>query len=139
MSGGSDMPVPVPTPESQQFWAAAQEKRLVVPKCRSCGATWFPATLACPSCGATNHEWFEVSGRGTVFSFVVMHRVYHPAFAGKVPYVVAVIELEEGPRLLSNLIGIAPSEVRCDMPVQVTFDERRGGMTIPQFTPSAAP
>jgi uncharacterized OB-fold protein len=139
MSGGSDMPVPVPTPESQPFWSAAREKRLVVPKCRSCGSTWFPPTLACPSCGAADHEWIEVSGRGTVFSFVVMHRVYHPAFADKVPYVVAVIELEEGPRLLSNLVGILPREVRCDMPVRVTFDERRGGVTIPQFTPAGAP
>jgi uncharacterized OB-fold protein len=138
MSGGSDMPVPVPTPESRPFWAAARERRLVIPKCRSCGATWFPPTLACPSCGAADREWIEVSGRGTVFSFVVMHRVYHPAFAGKVPYVVAVIELEEGPRLLSNLVGISPGEVRCDMPVRVTFDERRGDVTIPQFVPAGA-
>jgi hypothetical protein len=93
----------------------------------------------CPSCGAADHEWVEVSGRGTVFSFVVMHRVYHPAFAGKVPYVVAVIELEEGPRLLSNVVGISPHEVRCDMPVRVTFEERRGDKTIPQFVPAHAP
>ena len=58
--------------------------------------SWFPPTVMCPSCGSTDHEWVEASGRGTVFSYVVMHRVYHPGFADKVPYVVAVIELEEG-------------------------------------------
>jgi uncharacterized protein len=133
VNGGAEMPIPVPTPESRPFWAAAREKRLVVPRCRSCGDAWFPPTLLCPSCGSAGHEWIEVSGRGTVFSFVVMHRVYHPAFADKVPYVVAVIELEEGPRLLSNVISISPGEIRCDMPVRVTFDECRGDMTIPQF------
>jgi uncharacterized OB-fold protein len=138
MSDRIDMPVPVPTPESRPFWAAAREKRLVVPKCRSCGSVWFPPTLVCPSCGSAVPEWIEVSGRGTVFSFVVMHRAYHPAFAGKVPYVVAVIQLEEGPRLLSNVVGILSHEIRCDMPVRVTFDER-GDMTIPQFIPAGDP
>jgi uncharacterized OB-fold protein len=139
MNSPVDMPVPVPSPESRPFWDAARDKRLVVPKCRSCGSTWFPPTLMCPSCGTADHQWVEVSGRGTVFSFIVMHRVYHPAFADKVPYVVAVIELEEGPRLLSNVVGIPPHQVRCDMPVRVTFDETRGDMTIPQFIPAHAP
>ena len=138
MSADVDMPVPVPTPESRPFWDAARERRLVMPKCRACGSTWFPPTLMCPSCGTADHEWVEVSGRGTVFSFVVMHRVYHQAFADKVPYVVAVIDLEEGPRILSNVVGIPPHEVHCDMAVRVTFDERRGDMTIPQFVPVRA-
>jgi uncharacterized OB-fold protein len=139
MSGDVDLPIPVPSPASRPFWDAAREKRLVVPKCRACNSTWFPPTPVCPSCGTADHEWVQLSGRGTVFSFVVMHRVYHPGFADKVPYVVAVIELEGGPRLLSNVVGIAPHEVRCDMPVRVTFDERRGEMTIPQFVPACAP
>jgi uncharacterized OB-fold protein len=63
----------------------------------------------------------DVSGRGKVYSFVTFHRVYHPAFEGDVPYVVALIELEEGPRLLSNIVDVAPEDVRCEMPVEVTF------------------
>lgn len=136
MSGDAVMPAPVPTPQSEPFWAAARNKRLVVPKCRSCGSAWFPPTLMCPSCGSADHDWTDVSGRGTVFSFVVMHRVYHPGFVGKVPYVVAVIELEEGQRLLSNVVGISPDQVRCDMPVRVVFDERSGDLIVPQFAPA---
>jgi uncharacterized OB-fold protein len=129
-------PLPEPSAESAPFWAAAQENRLVIPRCKSCSTTWFPPTHACPSCGSNDHVWVPASGRGTIFSFVVVHRVYHPGFAGRVPYVVAVIELEEGPRLLSNVVGVPPASIRCDMPVRVTFDERRGGMTIPQFVPA---
>ena len=77
----------------------------------------------------------ETSGRGKVFSFIVMHRVYHPAFADKVPYVVAVVQLDEGPRVLTNIVGIPPDQVRCEMPVGVVFEER-GDMTIPQFRPT---
>jgi uncharacterized OB-fold protein len=128
-------PIPEPTAETEPFWAAARNKRLVVPRCPSCRSTWFPPTAMCPSCGTADCEWVEASGDGTVFSFVVVHRVYHPGFAGEVPYVVAVIELDEGPRLISNVVGIPPDQVRCDMPVRVTFDEQRGGMIIPQFHP----
>lgn len=135
MSSGASMPAPVPTTETQEFWAAAHDKRLTIPKCRCCGATWFPPTLACPSCGSDEREWMETSGRGKVFSFIVMHRVYHPAFADKVPYVVAVVQLDEGPRLLTNIVGIPPDQVRCEMPVGVVFEER-GDMTIPQFRPT---
>jgi uncharacterized OB-fold protein len=129
-------PLPEPSAESAPFWAAAKERRLLIPRCNSCGSIWFPPTHACPSCGSVDRSWVEASGRGTVFSFVVVHRIYHPGFAGKVPYVVAVIELEEGLRLLSNVVGVAPDQVRCDMPVRVTFEERRGDMIIPQFVPA---
>jgi uncharacterized OB-fold protein len=77
-----------------------------------------------------------VSGRGKVFSFVTFHRVYHPAFATEVPYVVALVELEEGPRLLSNIVGIKPEAVTCDMPVKVTFDDVAETVSVPKFTPA---
>jgi uncharacterized OB-fold protein len=127
--------MPVPSPATAPFWAAARDSRLLMPRCRGCGRFSFPAPLACPHCDGVEMEWTEVSGRGTVFSFVVYHRVYHPAFADKVPYVVAVIALEEGPRLISNVVGIAPGEVRCDMPVSVVFEEISDGVRIPKFAP----
>ena len=68
---------------------------------------------------------------------MTFHRVYHPAFESEVPYVVALIELEEGPRLISNLVGIAPEDVRCEMPVRVVFDDVEDGVSIPKFTPGA--
>ena len=79
-----------------------------------------------------------VSGRGKVFSFVTYHRVYHPAFAKEVPYVVALVELDEGPRLLTNIVGVPPQQVACDMPVQVTFDDYDEGVAVPKFKPLKA-
>ena len=136
MSEEFDIPLPVPSSATEAFWAAAREARLVLPRCDGCGFHWFPPSLACPRCGFERYSWIPASGRGTVFSFVVYHRVYHRAFKNKVPYVVAVIELEEGPRLISNVVGIAPENVRCDMPVSVVFEELRDGIRIPKFTPS---
>jgi uncharacterized OB-fold protein len=76
----------------------------------------------------------EASGRGRIFSYVVFHRVYHRGFASDVPYVVALVELDEGPRLLSNIIGASPDAVRCEMPVRVVFEDVTEGVTIPKFT-----
>jgi uncharacterized OB-fold protein len=132
------LPVPRPSRETAPFWAAANEQRLVMPYCESCRTFFFPPSLACPSCTADRIAWAPVSGRGSVFSFTIVHRVYHPAFADKVPYVVAVIALEEGPRLISGIVELAPSDVRCDMPVEVRFDEVRDGIRIPMFAPAKA-
>ncbi len=81
-------------------------------------------------------EWAAVTGRGKVYSFVIFHRAYHPGFAGELPYAVACIELEEGPRLLSNIVGIAPEKVRCDMPVEVVFEEITPDISLPKFRPA---
>ncbi len=125
MSENLELPAPVPSPETEPYWAAAREQRLGLPRCGARGGCWV----------SERHSWVPASGRGTVFSFVVYHRVYHRAFKAKVPYVVAVIELEEGPRLISNVVGIAPEQVRCDMPVRVVFEDIRNGFRIPQFAP----
>ena len=128
-------PLPEPSIETQPFWDAVQQRKLVMPKCASCGAVTFPPTVACPQCSGKEFTWTEMSGRGTVYSFTVYHRLYHPAFKEKVPYVVAVIALDEGPRIISNVIGIPPDDVRCELPVQVTYDEVRDGYLIPKFLP----
>jgi uncharacterized OB-fold protein len=80
-----------------------------------------------------------VSGRGRVFSYVVYHRVYHPGFADEVPYAVAVIELDEGPRMISNVIGIAPAELACDMRVEVAYQPITEEITLAKFKPVGAP
>jgi uncharacterized OB-fold protein len=125
-------PVPRPAPESEPYWRAARKHRLELPQCDDCGSRWFPPSRFCPHCLSANNHWRQVSGRGRIFSFVIYDRVYHLAFEADVPYVVALIELEEGPRLLSNVIGTAPDDVRCDMPVEVVFDDV-GDATIPKF------
>jgi uncharacterized OB-fold protein len=129
-----EMPVPVPSRETAQFWAGAREGRLLMLRCDGCGRFSFPPSLACRHCDCERMTWTETSGRGTVFSYVVYHRVYHPAFKDKVPYVVAVIALDEGPRLISNIVGVPLDEVRCDMPVTVVFEQVRDGIRIPKFT-----
>jgi uncharacterized OB-fold protein len=129
-------PLPRPAPESVPYWEAAKNHRLELPRCNVCGKFWFPPSRSCPHCLATDFAWTPVSGRGKVFSFVVFHRVYHPAWDGEVPYVVALIELEEGPRLLSNVIGVPVDAVRCEMPVKVVFDDVAPGVALPKFTPA---
>jgi len=132
----AEVPLPEASIETQPFWAAVQERRFIMPKCAACGAVTFPPTVACPSCSGRDFAWTELSGRGTVYSFTVYHRVYHPAFKDKVPYVVAVIALEEGPRIISNVVGIAVDDVRCEMPVTVLYEEARDGYLIPKFRPA---
>lgn len=126
-------PLPNPPPESKPFWDGARAHRLMIPRCNACGRAWFPPSALCAHCLSDDTRWEEACGRGTVFSFVVVHRVYHPFFADRVPYVVAVVELEEGPRLLSNVVGIEPDKVRCNMPVEVTFEDATPEVSIPKF------
>ena len=124
-------PLPASNPDLDPFYEYCKRRELRLPKCTECGAFRFPPSATCPKCTATGHEWLPVSGRGKVFSWIVMTRAYHPAF--KPPYAVAIIELEEGPRLYSNVLGIDPSEIAQDMPVAVTFDEIDDEHTIPIF------
>ena len=131
-------PKPRPAPESLHYWQAAKEHRLALPKCEDCSQFWFPPSRTCPHCLSTNFSFQNVSGRGKVFSFVTFHRVYRPAFAGDVPYVVALVELEEGPRVLTNILGISHEDVRCEMPVEVVFDDYDADVSIPKFRPVGA-
>ena len=129
-------PVPRPAPESVPYWQGAKQHKLLIPHCKSCDHYWFPPSQRCPNCLSPDFAWAESSGRGKVYSFVVFHRVFHPAFETEVPYVVALIELEEGPRLLSNIIGIPPEDVRCEMKVKVTFVDVTADATVPKFVPA---
>ena len=131
-------PLPVPSKESQPYWDGLREHKLLMPCCDACGHFWFPPSLRCPRCSATKWSWTPTGGRGRIFSYVVYHRVYHPGFADEVPYVVAVIELDEGPRMISNVIGIAPDKIACDMRVEVAYESITSTFTLPKFKPVAA-
>ncbi len=128
-------PLPRPSTESRPFWEAAREHRLVLQKCGACARFWFPPSRCCPHCRSAKNDWTEVKGTGKVFSFVTYHRLYHPGWERDLPYVVAVIELDEGPRLLSTVTGIAAERVQCDMPVRVVFEDVTDDVTLPKFTP----
>jgi uncharacterized OB-fold protein len=128
-------PLPEITPEMAPFWEAARRHELVVQRCLGCGTPRFPARDRCSRCLSREAEWTRVSGRGTVFSFAVMHQVYHPGFADEVPYAVVVVEVEEGARLISNLVGCPPHEVAIGMPVEVVFEDVTPEVTLPKFRP----
>ena len=129
-------PIPTPSEDSVPYWEAAKNHELKLQQCRACPAFRFPPAEVCSECTCDEYDWKPVSGKGRVFSFVIYHRAYHPGFKEELPYVVAVIELDEGPRMLSNVTGCKPEEVRCDMPVEVAFEDITDEMTLPKFRPA---
>lgn len=131
-------PVPVVSPWARPFWEAARERRLVLQHCEDCGATIFYPRAYCPQCLSERLGWREASGRGTVYSYTVVEANAPSAFAADVPYVVAVIRLEEGVQMLSNLVDCDFSRLRCDLPVEVTFEKLDDEFTLPKFRPAAA-
>jgi uncharacterized OB-fold protein len=131
-------PIPVASIESKPHWEGLRQHRLLIPRCNACAGFWFPPSARCPNCSSSDFTWTAASGRGRVFSYVVYHRVYHPGFADEIPYTVGLVELEEGPRMISNIVGIPPEQVVCDMPVRVVFEDIGDIATLPKFTPDAA-
>ena len=138
MTGSQPKPLPPMTPEMAPFWEAARRHELVVQRCRGCGAYRFPARDLCSRCLAREVEWTRVSGRGEIFSYAVMHQVYHPGFADTVPYAVVVVELAEGARLISNLLDCPVGEIAIGMPVEVVFEDVTPAVTLPKFRPRRA-
>jgi uncharacterized OB-fold protein len=104
-------------------------------KCSDCAHHWFPPSTVCTGCGSRNIEWVASSGKGKVFSFVIFHKLYHKGWDGEIPYAVAIVELEEGARMLSNVIGIPVEEVKCDLSVEVVFEDATSELTLPKFKP----
>lgn len=128
-------PLPLIRPETAPFWEAARAGRLVFQECRACGTRQlFPRTV-CRHCLATELRWAESAGRGTVLSHTTIHQAAHPAFAADVPYVYAIVELDEGPRLPTNIVGVPPEAVRIGMPVRVVFTPVTAAISLPHFTP----
>jgi len=121
--------------EAKPFWASLREHKLTAQRCKACNKLFtFPPQGSCPHCLAPEYEWVTLSGRGKVYSFVTYHRAWHPAYQDKTPYNVSLIDLDEGPRLISNVIGCTPNEVKIAMPVEVVYDDREE-YTLPQFRP----
>jgi uncharacterized OB-fold protein len=131
-------PVPAATREMAPFWEAAKRHQLVVQRCEDCGALRFPAREVCSRCLSRRVGWQPVSGRGTVFSVAVMHQANHPAFAAEVPYAVVVVQLDEGVRLVSNVVDVPAREVAIGLPVEVVFDDVTPEITLPRFRRRAA-
>ena len=127
-------PGPQASPLSQPFWDGCRERRLRLQYCPDSDRWVFYPRALDPHSWSTNLQWRDASGRGTVASFIVVHKPGHPAFQEDAPYVVALIDLEEGPRMLSNVVGCAPDQVRIGQPVRVHWVEQ-GGEVLPKFIP----
>ncbi|MGH7771962.1 MAG: Zn-ribbon domain-containing OB-fold protein [Candidatus Binatia bacterium] len=122
-------------PEAKPFWASLKEHRLTAQRCSACGKFFpFPPKAFCPNCLSSEYEWAPVSGKGKVYSHVTYHRAWHPAYQDKVPYNVSLIELDEGVRMVSNVVGCPPEEVQIGLPVEVVFEDL-GEYTLPKFRP----
>ena len=130
--------VPAPTPETQPYWDGAAAGELRIQRCVDCGKPYFYPRPLCPACGSSNVEWFTASGDATLYSYVINHRPA-PGFEDEAPYAIAVVQLTEGPRMMTSLVGVpaTPEALVLDMPLHVTF-EQRGDVSLPVFTPASA-
>ena len=127
---------PSMTSDTKFFWDGVRAHRLLIQRCASCGALRHPPRPMCPHCQSLEWDTIESSGRGTVYSFVIPHHPPLPWFPE--PYVVALVDLEEGTRLVSNIVGVAPEAVTIGMPVAVRFEALDGDIVLPLFAPEEA-
>jgi uncharacterized OB-fold protein len=131
--------LPVADLETAPYWEATTNDKLLIKKCRSCGRPYFYPRNHCPKCWSTDTEWIEASGRGTVYTFTIVYQNDLPPFRDRIPYVIAIVELEEGVRMTSNIEGIEPEKVVCGMAVRVAFREEPRGedvVALPVFRPA---
>ncbi len=135
---GYRKPLPVPSPETQRFWDGCKNHELWLPFCRDCRRFYFYPRDFCPQCFGWDTEWRRASGRGRIYSYAIHYRAWHPAWADEVPYISALVELEEGPRLYTNIVGVEPDpqKVQCDMAVEVVFDDVTEEVSLPKFQPA---
>lgn len=126
-------PIPAPTvhPDNERFWEGVKRGELALQRCRVCGNWLHPPRPMCPKCRSLDMEWVPSTGKGTIHSWVVYRESPHPGF--KVPYVVVLVELEEGVRVVSNLVDVQAEAVTIGMPVEVVFDQINGEVVLPKF------
>lgn len=131
------MTVTRPLPElsvlSEPFWAAARERRLVIQRCLGCDTYRFPPEIACSHCGSGDFEWSAVSGRATLYTWTVAHPPLLPFFRERAPWPIAVVQLEEGPRMVTNIIGVPVNGHEIGMPLAVDFEDVEGDITLVVF------
>ena len=127
--------VPIPTPETKPFWEGTRAGELRLQRCDGCSHVYFPPRPFCPACAGRAVSWFAASGRGSLYSYVIHHRPV-PGFTP--PYSIAVVELAEGPRLMTNIVECpqTPEALQLDMPVEVVFQKLSDEIFLPQFRPA---
>ena len=125
--------LPNPDFETKPFWDACKEGTFLVKHCNACGRDHFYPRPFCPSCWSDDVSWKEASGRATLYTYSIVHVNEMPPFAERVPYVAAIAELDEGPRVMTNVVGVAFEDLRVGMPLVVEFTPISDDITIPLF------
>ncbi len=140
MANSYDRPLPVSQPESDFYWEKAKAHELWLRKCNACESVYFYPRNICPKCFSRDVMWVQASGRGTLHTFGIVERGPTPTFREHVPYIVALVDLEEGPRLPTNLVGVEPDKdvVKIGMALEVTFDDVTDEVTLPKFKPAGS-
>jgi uncharacterized OB-fold protein len=116
------------------FWEGSQAGELRLDHCKACDHVWFPPTNSCPNCLSKDIDWKALSGRGKVWSWIWMHQRYGWAFDEELPYLLVQVNLDEGPTLVSTLVGVDKDQLRFDMPVKVAWQQRNEHQAVPVFT-----
>lgn len=131
----SNKAAPVPTPETQEYWQGCANNELRIQRCNQCAHFYFYPRAACPQCASTDIAWVVASGRGTLHTYLINH-LRSKGFEEETPFAIAVVQLEEGPRMMANIIGVpnTPEHLILDMPLQVSFAPR-GELMVPVFGP----
>ena len=131
--------LPVIYPEELPYWEALKQRSLKLQRCKSCSKVWFPIGPACPHCLSPGFEWAAMSGRGVIHNFVVYHKAWTPWLEKRVPYAVIQVELDEGPRLTTNLFNCAPADISIGTRVEAVFEDVTDEITLLQFRPAGKP
>jgi uncharacterized OB-fold protein len=128
-------PIPTPTLETRPYWEGCKRHELRIQKCAACGHYQFLPRIYCTECFSDRVDWVKASGRAKVLSFTIVRRPVSPAFKDEVPYVVALVTLDEGPTMMTNIVGCAPETVEIGMPVEVAFEHWTDEISIAKFRP----
>ena len=126
-------PAPILTEDNEGYWLAARERRLVIQRCRDCGELHHPPRPMCPRCHSVDLGWHEVTGTGVIYSYALLHHPQHPAFSYPVPAV--LVELDEGARIVSNMVDVDPQDIHIGMEVEVAFEPTADDAVVPVFRP----
>ncbi len=138
MTGPGQKFFPRPRPETAAWWEGCRHHELLIQSCMKCGHQQLYPRIICTACMSENLEWTRSAGRGRVLTFTICRRAVSEAYAGDVPYVIALIQLEEGPTMMSNIVECDPESVATGMPLEVVFEKWSEEITIPQFRPFPA-
>jgi uncharacterized OB-fold protein len=128
-------PLPGISSLNQPYWEGLRRHELTLQRCDNCATVWNPPAPLCPKCWSRKFTWTRLSGRGRVNSWVVFHQAYFRGFESDLPHNVAEIELDEGPRLLTNLVDVANDDIRAGMPVEIVFERATDEITLAKFRP----